>query len=295
MIRPGPSAEDTLDPAAVARHYDHLDRYYREIWGEHLHHGLWRTGEETTEEAVEALVHRVAEEGGIGPGTPVCDVGCGYGATARVLHEAYGAEVTGITLSPEQHRVASRRSPGGAHSDEQGADPSPPRFILGDWLENRLPGGSFQAVAAVESMTHLPHLGRAVEEVARVLEPGGRFVACVWLSADEPGPVARRFLLEPICREGRLAGLPEAREFEAALEAAGLVPVLREDLTRGVRRTWSVVTARAVRRLATDAGARRFLFDGSQPERVFAGTVLRLWTALHAGVMRYGLFVARKP
>jgi tocopherol O-methyltransferase len=29
---------------SVARHYDTLDRFYREIWGEHVHHGLWRGG-----------------------------------------------------------------------------------------------------------------------------------------------------------------------------------------------------------------------------------------------------------
>ena len=30
-------------PAAVAAHYDELDPFYREIWGEHVHHGYWAT------------------------------------------------------------------------------------------------------------------------------------------------------------------------------------------------------------------------------------------------------------
>ena len=30
----------------VADHYDELDVFYREVWGEHVHHGLWRTGRE---------------------------------------------------------------------------------------------------------------------------------------------------------------------------------------------------------------------------------------------------------
>ena len=30
----------------VAVHYDTLDQFYREIWGEHVHHGYWRTGHE---------------------------------------------------------------------------------------------------------------------------------------------------------------------------------------------------------------------------------------------------------
>ncbi len=36
----------------VAEHYDELDWVYREIWGEHVHHGLWLTGVETPETAV---------------------------------------------------------------------------------------------------------------------------------------------------------------------------------------------------------------------------------------------------
>jgi tocopherol O-methyltransferase len=31
----------------VAGHYDELDHVYREVWGEHVHHGLWRTGRES--------------------------------------------------------------------------------------------------------------------------------------------------------------------------------------------------------------------------------------------------------
>src|SRR5690349_13484122 len=81
MISPRaePSRED------VATHYDGLDRFYREIWGEHVHHGLWKTGRETPEAATRQLIAEVAERAGIGPGAEVCDVGCGYGGTARVL------------------------------------------------------------------------------------------------------------------------------------------------------------------------------------------------------------------
>lgn len=33
--------------AGVAGHYDALDVFYRDLWGERLHHGLWLTGRET--------------------------------------------------------------------------------------------------------------------------------------------------------------------------------------------------------------------------------------------------------
>jgi tocopherol O-methyltransferase len=46
--------------ADVAGHYDELDPVYRALWGEHVHHGLWTTGNETPAEAVTALSDRVA-------------------------------------------------------------------------------------------------------------------------------------------------------------------------------------------------------------------------------------------
>ena len=51
---------ETQTSAAVAEHYDELDPFYREIWGEHVHHGLWTTGRETPDQAVEALIAHLA-------------------------------------------------------------------------------------------------------------------------------------------------------------------------------------------------------------------------------------------
>ena len=56
MIRP--SRPQTT--AAVAAHYDELDPFYREVWGEHVHHGFWATGRESPTAAAEALVDLVA-------------------------------------------------------------------------------------------------------------------------------------------------------------------------------------------------------------------------------------------
>jgi cyclopropane fatty-acyl-phospholipid synthase-like methyltransferase len=94
------SSSSPVTTHEVADHYDELDRYYREIWGEHVHHGLWERGDESAEEAVLHLIRHVARRGQINAGKRVCDVGCGYGGTARVLGSEFGAIVSAITLSP---------------------------------------------------------------------------------------------------------------------------------------------------------------------------------------------------
>src|ERR1700733_15037537 len=81
-------------PGDVAAHYDTLDQFYREIWGEHVHHGYWRTGHETPEAAAAALVELVADRLDLVPGHVVCDIGCGYGATAHMLAETHDVAVS---------------------------------------------------------------------------------------------------------------------------------------------------------------------------------------------------------
>src|SRR3954453_14603569 len=90
----------------VARHYDQLDRFYRGVWGEHVHHGYWKTGRETHAQALRAMVDLVIERANLKPGMSVLDIGCGHGETARILAKERAVEVTGVTLSEAQQRFA---------------------------------------------------------------------------------------------------------------------------------------------------------------------------------------------
>ncbi|HLT47369.1 MAG TPA: methyltransferase domain-containing protein [Rubricoccaceae bacterium] len=275
-----------FDAVAVARHYDGLDAFYREVWGEHVHHGLFVRGDEAPGEAAEALTRKVAAAARLPPGARVCDVGCGYGATARWLAEHAGAHVTGLTLSEAQAAYAGRQAvPAGVPA---------PEILVRDWLRNDLPDTHFDAVIAVESTTHMPERARVFAEMARVLKPGRRLVACVWMAGEGRKGWEGRHLLEPICREGRLAGMGSAAENRAWIEGAGLVVEAEEDLSRAVARTWTVCLRRVAGRLLRDPRYCRFLLDATQDDRAFALTLLRIRLAYATGAMRYGFFVARK-
>jgi len=272
----------TQNAADVARHYDNLDRFYREIWGEHVHHGLWRTGRETPLEACEALSAAVADRLALRPGDTVCDVGCGYGGTSRILADM-GAEVTGLTLSEKQLAYANSAHPR-----------ANPKLMVRDWLENDFPDAGFDAVLSIESSEHMVDKPRFFSEVARTLKPGGRFANCVWLSSENPSPAAINHLLEPICREGRLPSMGSESEYRAMMAKAGLEVTGFEDLTAQVWRTWWLCLTRAAKGIATDRAYRAFLLDPRNSDRSFAVTLLRILWAYRSGAMRYGLFAARK-
>jgi tocopherol O-methyltransferase len=275
----------TPDATSVAAHYDELDPFYRSVWGEHVHHGYWVTGSETVDEAVVNLIHLIAVRAGVTAGTRVCDMGCGYGATALILAEHYGADVTGITVSRKQFEVARRASHAG-HLNS--------RFMLGDALESGLPAAYFDSVIAIESSEHMTDKPKFFAEARRLLRPDGRAVIAAWLARECSTLGERKYLLEPICAEGRLPSLASQTEYQEMLSAAGFRDIEYSDLTAGVRRTWSVCTRRFLRKSMNDPAFRRQWLDPTLANRIFARTIFRIWLAYRIGSMRYGVFAATK-
>jgi tocopherol O-methyltransferase len=241
-------------------------------------------GHETPEEAAAALVELVAARLDLVPGHVVCDIGCGYGATAQALADTHDVAVIGITLSAVQHARAARRvAARGALT-----------FEVGDWLANGFPSASFDRAYAIESTEHMDDKVRCFAEAFRTLRSGGRLVVCAWLANRTPRPWHVRHLLKPICQEGRLPGLGEEAEYEDMLRRAGFAVSSVEDISAAVARTWSVCVRRAVCRLATDSQYRRFVLRGNAHDRIFAITLFRMLLAYRTGAMRYAVLTATK-
>lgn len=265
---------------AVADHYDELDPIYRRVWGEHVHHGLWATGRETTAEAVEALVDTVGDRLGLMPGQACVDIGCGYGSTARRLAVTRGVRVIGFTLSAEQANYAA-------------VNPVPDVDIqVRDWLANGLADASADAAWAIESSEHMVDKPRFFAEAHRMLAPGGRVVICAWLAETGASGWKVRHLLEPICREGRLPSMGTREEYEAMATAAGFTVTGYEDVSRRVARTWPICAGRLVQALFTDRETRRLAL-GARNRNSFLG-IPRLILAYRTGAMRYGIFTLSK-
>lgn len=108
----------------------------------------------------------------------VLDVGCGIGGTSRYLAKTYpGAQVTGITLSPNQVKRATELA------KERGLGNVD--FKVMNALEMDYPDDSFDLVWACESGEHMPDKKAYVEEMTRVLKPGGTLVIATWCQRDD--------------------------------------------------------------------------------------------------------------
>lgn len=187
LDRPSRKYED----GSVAREYDAWtqDGILEYYWGEHIHLGYYNAEEMETgykkKDFIQAkfdFVDEMMKLGGISAtadsSAKVLDVGCGVGGTSRYIAKQLGpgAEVTGITLSPNQVKRATELA------EEQGVPNA--KFTVMNALEMGFPDNSFDVVWACESGEHMPDKKAYINEMMRVLKPGGKFVMATWCQRD---------------------------------------------------------------------------------------------------------------
>jgi len=271
------SASLPRDP--VAAHYDTLDRWYRALWGDHLHHGIWRANTRDRKEASEELLRAIVTAAQLGPGMRACDVGCGYGGPTRWLATNTGAKILGVTNSPKQ----------AAFAREIAAAPRV-EIHFGDWRANGLPDGAFDAVLAIESLAHFPDPASAIREMVRVAKPGGRIVIATWITAKSPSRWGNRWLLDPIRRTGESPGLAEETAYQKWLKEAGAVEISVEHFGPQVRHTWSNAMLCAVKALFTDRALLRDAVRHPVQTWRLATSAVRIWLGYRVGALDYAIF-----
>jgi SAM-dependent methyltransferase len=111
------------------------------------------------------LYHRTATQIDLG-GRKVLELSCGHGGGAAYLMKTLRpASYTGLDFNPHGVEFAKRRHP------LPGLD-----FVHGDAENLPFPDESFDAVLNVEASHAYPRFDRFLDEVVRVLRPGGHFL-----------------------------------------------------------------------------------------------------------------------
>ncbi len=77
------------DKVKIVKHYNIVSPYYLELWGEHIHHGYWITGDESKDTAQVQLIEHLAELAEIKYSADVLDIGCGMGRLQSVPGKAF--------------------------------------------------------------------------------------------------------------------------------------------------------------------------------------------------------------
>jgi tocopherol O-methyltransferase len=266
------------DKEKVRDFYDRVSPYYQDLWGMHLHHGYWISGEETKERAQIQLVEHLARLGGVGPGKKILDVGCGLGGSSIYLAKNYDADVTGITISPIQVEMARKAA---------AIDGANAKFILMDAEEMKF-DESFDVVWSIESISHYPHKKRFFASAAKCTKSGGTLAITDWFKKEHLTQREYTRFIKPI-EKGMLVEVDTMEDYTGLLRPNGLQVTHHEILNKHCSKTWDlgldILKNKSLWRLAAENGPKFVDF-------------LRAFRAMRAGFASgdfvYGLLIAKR-
>ncbi len=109
---------------------------------------------------------------GAGPSVRALDLACGTGDIALAL-AARGARATGLDITIRMLQIARAKTASGARVD----------FLAGDMMALPFPSAAFDLVTTGYGIRNVPRIEPALDEIARVLRPGGLLLS---LDFDRP-------------------------------------------------------------------------------------------------------------
>ncbi|MEO3429167.1 cyclopropane-fatty-acyl-phospholipid synthase family protein [Pelagibius sp. CAU 1746] len=168
----------------VAHHYDLSGQLYDLFLDADRQYSCayFRNGDETLEQAqTDKKRHLAAKLLFDRPDMKLLDIGSGWGGLGLYLAQAGDCEVTGVTLSTEQHKVSQERAKMAGLDDRV-------QFHLRDYRED---SNKYDRIVSVGMFEHVGkrNYREFFEKVKDLLEDDGIFVLHSVGRVNEPGPV----------------------------------------------------------------------------------------------------------
>ena len=229
------------DAEAIRYHYDVSNEFYA-LWLDPrmvYSCAYFRTGAEDIGLAQEQKLDHICRKLRLKPGERFLDIGCGWGALAMWAAERYGADATGITLSENQHALASERIRAAGLAGRC-------RVLLQDYRET--PGeGVYDKIASVGMFEHvgLKNLPAYFGIIRRLLRDGGvvmnHGITAVDTESREVGLGGGQFIEKYVFPHGEI---PHLSLVLREMGAAGLEAMDVETLRLHYARTLSLWSQR---------------------------------------------------
>jgi cyclopropane-fatty-acyl-phospholipid synthase len=238
----------------VAHHYDLDGRLYSLFLDADRQYscGYFQSPEQSLDDAELAKKRHLAAKLRLEPNKRVLDIGCGWGGLGLYLAEIGGANVTGITLSREQHAIANERAA------EKGLAQRA-RFDLQDYRDLTEP---FDRIVSVGMFEHvgINHYDTFFHKCAQLLADDG--VMVLHSIGRSEGPSVTNAWISKYIFPG------------------GYIPALSEVLAR-IEKSGLLVTDIEILRLhyaeTLKAWRERFMAHREEVEHIYDQRFVRMW------------------
>jgi cyclopropane-fatty-acyl-phospholipid synthase len=227
----------------IAAHYDLGNEFYRLFLDETLTYSsaVFASPEQSLADAQRNKYRIMAERAGLAPGMHVLEIGTGWGGFALYAAGEVGCRVTTITISAEQHRLATERVRRAGLNDR----------VDVRLLDYRDVSGTYDAIVSIEMLEAVgaEYFATFFEACDRALAPGGRMSVqsiCLPDVAYEPQRRGANWIQQYIFPGGLV---PSLAVIERALHGTRLLLTGTQDIAADYARTLAVWRSTFLRRL----------------------------------------------
>ena len=161
-------------PQTIAKTQDYYDsdnmlNFHNFIYGEHIHIGIYKTGDESIVDANLQTLETISELLKLNSDSRVLDIGSGYGGADRYLAEKVGCHVDCLNLSPAQNKINRELN------QQRGLAPLIEVFD-GSFQQIPTSDKKYDTVLSQDALLYSNDRLQVFQEVFRVLQAGGQFL-----------------------------------------------------------------------------------------------------------------------
>ncbi|MGF1620121.1 MAG: methyltransferase domain-containing protein [Rhodomicrobiaceae bacterium] len=227
------STEQATARANTEVYYDSEDAntFYTSVWGgEDLHIGCYEDTKDIAAASVETVDRMAGMLSKLDEDTRVLDIGAGYGGSARRIARQHGAEVRCLNISEAQNDVNRYKNRRAGLQDKVSV-------VHGVFEEIPERDGTFDVVWSQDAILHSDQREKVLQEVFRVLKPGGEFVFTDPMQADD----VPEGVLQPVYDRLSLSSLGSFVFYREAAKATGFEVLDQRDMTQNLRNHYARV------------------------------------------------------
>lgn len=222
------------DNKEVVSYYKRSGWLYKYFWYSPkslgMHCGFWDKDTKNRDKAIINQFKFIFKKAKIEKNMKVLDVGCGVGGGAIYIAKNSGAMAMGITISLEQVEEAKRNAVLAGVTDLVD-------FRCMDFMKMDFSDDTFDLVFGIESVCYAYPKNTFLNEVYRVLKPGGKLIINDGYIKRELVTIRDKYLRDSLCHGWRMKELVHFEYMSKAIKDAGFNGLVVEDKAIAVRPT----------------------------------------------------------